>query len=61
MSFGSDAGGRTAAVLTSFMASCQQSKVDPWAYLCDVLGRVAEQPLPQLDGLLPMNWKAAGV
>lgn len=57
---GSDAGGRTAAVLTSFMASCRQSKIDPWAYLTDVLGRVAAHPMPQLDELLPMNWKPAG-
>ena len=55
--FGSDRGGRTAAVLTSFMATCQRKKIDPWAYLCDVLGRIAEHPIQQLDELLPGNWK----
>jgi hypothetical protein len=59
--FGSDRGGRTAAVLTSFMASCQRKKIDPWAYLCDVLGRIAEHPIQQLDELLPGNWKPAEV
>jgi transposase len=55
--FGSDRGGKTAAVLTSFMASCQRLKIDPWAYLCDVLQRIAEHPVNALDELLPGNWK----
>jgi transposase len=32
MFFGSDVGGRTAAVLRSFVASCQRVKVDPFAW-----------------------------
>jgi transposase len=56
MFFGSDEGGKTAAVLTSFMASCQRVKIDPFAYLKDVLGRVASHPVTQLDQLLPANW-----
>ena len=58
--FGSDGGGRTAAVLTSFTATCQRLKIDPFAYLHDVLGRVAEHPMTKLDDLLPNNWKPAG-
>ena len=57
--FGSDRGGNTAAVLMSFMASCQRLKIDPWAYLCDVLGRVASHSIHDLDQLLPANWKPA--
>jgi hypothetical protein len=57
--FGSDRGGKTAAVLMSFMASCQRLKIDPWAYLCDVLGRIATHPVRTLDELLPANWKPA--
>ncbi|MBM3747751.1 MAG: IS66 family transposase [Acidobacteria bacterium] len=57
MFFGSDRGGRTAAVLTSFIASCQQIKLDPWAYLRDVLTRIAAHPVNALDQLLPANWK----
>jgi hypothetical protein len=56
MFFGSDQGGKTAAALTSFMASCQRVKIDPFAYLKDVLGRVASHPVKQLDQLLPANW-----
>ena len=59
MFFGSDNGGKTAAVLKSFIASCQQSKVEPWAYLCDVLTRIAEHPVNALEELLPSNWKPA--
>ena len=57
MFFGSDEGGKTAAVLKSFIASCQQCKVEPWAYLCDVLKRIASHPVNALDELLPADWK----
>ena len=57
--FGSDNGGKTAAVLKSFIASCQRAKVEPWAYFKDVLGRIASHPVQALDELLPANWKPA--
>jgi hypothetical protein len=38
---GSDAGGRTAAVLFSVTATCKGLGIDPFVYLRDVLGRVA--------------------
>jgi len=41
------------------MASCQRLKIDPWAYLCDVLQRIAEHRVNALDELLPANWKPA--
>ena len=43
----------------SFMASCQRLKIDPWAYLRDVLERIAAHPVNALDELLPANWKPA--
>ena len=55
--FGSDGGGQTAAVLRSLIVSCQQAGVEPYAYLCDVLRRIADFPLQRLGELLPMNWK----
>jgi hypothetical protein len=38
---GSDGGGHTASVLFSLLATCVRHQVDPFAYLRDVLGRLA--------------------
>lgn len=56
---GSDNGGRTGAVLASLVASCKRHGVDPFAYLKDVLTRIAATPVSQLDQFLPDRWKAA--
>lgn len=50
---GSDNGGHTAAVLFSLIATCQRRKVEPLAYLRNVLTRIAAQPVSRLDELLP--------
>jgi transposase len=57
--FGSDHGGNTAAVLRSFVASCQRVAVDPFAWLKDVLSRIASHPITRLAELLPHNWAPA--
>jgi transposase len=57
--FGSDNGGKTAAVLRTFVASCERVKIDPWAWFCDVLSRIASHPINQLDDLLPHRWAPA--
>jgi len=54
---GSDNGGHTAAVLFSFMATCQRHDVEPFAYLRDVLARIAAHPMHRLADLLPDRWK----
>ena len=54
--FGSDRGGKTAAVLKSFVASCELVKVDPFAWFQDVLSRIAWHPMTRLDELLPHRW-----
>lgn len=54
---GSDNGGRTAAILFSLIASCQRHNVEPFAYLRDVLTRIASHPHHRLDELLPGQWK----
>lgn len=57
--FGSDQGGKTAAVLRSFVASCQRAGVDPFTWLKDVLSRIAAHPITRLAELLPHNWAPA--
>jgi transposase len=57
--FGSDNGGKTAAVLRTFVASCERVNIDPLAWFSDVLARIASFPVNQLDQLLPHNWAAA--
>jgi transposase len=57
--FGSDEGGKTAAVLRSCVASCQRAGIDPFAWLKDVLSRIAAHPITRLAELLPHNWAPA--
>jgi transposase len=57
--FGSDEGGKTAAVLRSFVASCQRVGVDPFLWLKDILSRIASHPITRLAQLLPHNWTPA--
>jgi transposase len=56
---GSDTGGHTAAVLFSLIATCQRHRVEPFAYLRDVLTRIAATPVNQLEQFLPKHWQAA--
>jgi transposase len=55
--FGSDNGGRTAAVLRSFIASCKRTGIEPFVWFRDVLSRIASHPITRLAELLPHNWK----
>ena len=57
--FGSDEGGKTAAVLRSFVASCQRVGVDPFLWLQDILSRIGDHPITRLGELLPHNWAGA--
>jgi transposase len=59
MFVGSDRGGKTMAILRSFVGSCELVKVDPFAWFKDVLSRIATQSIQQLDELLPHRWAAA--
>lgn len=58
---GSDNGGNTAAVLFSLMATCQRHRVDPFAYLRDVLTRFAPTSINELDQFLPDRWNNRGI
>jgi transposase len=55
--FGSDAGGRTAAILRTFIASCKRNGVEPFAWFRDVLSRIGAHPVNRVAELLPHNWK----
>jgi hypothetical protein len=54
-----DAGDRT-AIMYSIIVSCQRRRIDPLAYLRDVLTRLPRMTTKDdLDALLPVNWKPA--
>lgn len=50
---GSDAGGRSAAVLYSVVGTCRRLGLDPLAYLRDTLGRLPATPADRVGDLLP--------
>lgn len=54
---GSDTGGTTAAILFSFIATCERHHVNPFEYLRDVLERIAGTPISKLADLLPGRWE----
>jgi hypothetical protein len=57
--FGSDNGGRTAAVLSSLIATSNRHHMDPFAYLRDVFARISGHPRNRLEELLPDRWLAS--
>jgi hypothetical protein len=57
---GSPGGAKTAAVLFSVTSSCDRHGVDAFAYVHDLLGRLAHDPHPapeMLRGWLPDRWR----
>lgn len=56
---GNDDSGGWAAVMYSLIRSCELNGVEPWAYLRDVLSRLAEGwPEARLGELLPHRWSS---
>ena len=54
---GSDGGGARWATVCSLITTAKLNGVEPYAYLKDVLERMANgHPMSQLDELLPWNW-----
>ncbi len=53
---GSERGGRTGAILSSFVASCKRHALDPFAYLRDVLTHISATPINKLAQFLPDGW-----
>lgn len=57
---GSDAGAEHAANLYSIMRTCAVQNVDAYAYLMDIIGKLADGwPATRIDELLPAEWAAA--
>ena len=56
---GSDRGGERAAVMYTLIATARLNGVDPQAWLADVLARINNHKIADLDALLPWRWAAA--
>jgi transposase len=57
---GSDGGADRWAVIATLITTAKLNNVEPYAYLKDVIERLAGgHPMARLDDLLPWNWKAA--
>jgi transposase len=54
---GADTGGERAAVIYSLIGTAKLNGIDPEAYLRDVLARIADHPINQVNELLP--WRLA--
>ena len=53
---GSDAGGQRAACLYTILETAKMNGINPQAYLTEILGRIADHPIHQIDALLPWFW-----
>jgi hypothetical protein len=59
---GSDGGTDRWAVIASLLETAKLNKVEPYAYLKDVLERLTNgHPMSQIDDLLPWNWRSSTV
>jgi transposase len=56
---GSERGGERAAIMYTMIQTAKLNNVDPYAWLADVLARIADHPMNDLAALLPWNWKSA--
>ena len=52
---GSDRGGERAAAAYTLIETAKLNRIDPQAWLTDVLSRIADHPINRIDDLLP--WK----
>ena len=56
---GSDSGGRRAAAIYTLIETAKLNKIEPRAWLAEVLARIADHPANRIAELLPWNCKAA--
>jgi hypothetical protein len=55
---GSDDGGRRAAIFYTLITTAKLNRLDPQAWLTDVIGRIAGHPASRIDELLPWTCSA---
>lgn len=55
---GNESGARRAAIIFSLIVTCKQNGVEPFAYLKDVLAKLAAWPESRMGELTPRNWLA---
>jgi transposase len=53
---GSPAGGKAAAIAYTLIETAKLNGVDPQAWLADILARIPDYKITQIDDLLPWNW-----
>ena len=57
---GSEVGARRIADVCTMIATCKAQRVEPWAYLADVIAKLQRGwPLSRVDELLPDQWQPA--
>lgn len=53
---GSHKGADRAAIVYTLIANAKHAGVEPYAWLCDIISRIADHPYSKLDQLLPQNY-----
>ena len=56
--FGSEAGGKAAAIACTLIETAKLNAVDPQAWLADTIARIPDYKLTKVDDLLP--WRRNG-
>ena len=57
---GSKVGGERAAAIYTVIETCKMNRVEPQAYIADVIAKIAaDWPASRWDELMPWNWKAS--
>lgn len=54
---GNDDGGETNATFVTLLASCQLHRIEPWAYLRDLLCLLPSWPIARVLDLSPLRWQ----
>jgi len=52
-----EVGARHVGIIQSLLTTCRLHQVDPYAYLVDVLQRIALHPAREVEALTPRCWK----